>query len=201
MCVYQCGARCCWLSLPPSSANLSQDYFTNRQDRYILFSDSRKLADFFSELARTIAAVSYSVGSDESLRPALEFDHLSSTENSQRYRRIVSESVRKLLRSDENINCQSYEGSGGNGEGDTVVFPLLQMGQYGVRQEEEATARLLAGLTTGERLCLASGYFNLPPRYTEALLGAGGEVSILAASPQVLTPLLLHYIVLKMFSL
>ena len=151
----------------------------------MLFSHSTRLADYFSRVARTIADHSYSVGSDEELRPALEFDHLTSRANSVKYRRIVSDSVRNLLSSDQSINCQSNSGSGGNEEGDTAVFPLLQMGQYGIRQEEEATVRLLAGLSAGERLCIASGYFNLPPCYIQALLGAGGDVSVLAASPQV----------------
>ena len=180
------------LSLPPPSprANLSRDYFTDRQDRYVQFSDSRSLADFFSDLAETIAAHSYSVGRDAELRPALGFDHLSSTENSRKYRRMVSESVRELVRGDKNADWQSTSESGGNEEEeeeerDTAVFPLLQMGQYGVRQEEEATAALLGELAAGERLHLASGYFNLPPRYTNALLEAAGEVSVLAASPQV----------------
>ena len=168
-----------------SRANLSRDYFTNRQDRYMLFSDSTRLADYFSRVAQTIADHSYCVGSDEELRPALEFDHLTSRANSVKYRRIVSDSVRNLLRSEQSINCQSNSGSGGNEEEDTAVFPLLQMGQYGIRQEEEATVRLLAGLSAGERLCLATGYFNLPPRYIQALLGAGGDISVLAASPQV----------------
>ena len=171
-------------------ANLSHDYFTNRQDRYILFSDSKRLTDYFSDLAGTISSHSYCVAPDEELRPALDFDHLASKENSRKYRRLVSESVRNLLRSGQNVNCQSSSGSEVNEveeeEGDTAVFPLLQMGMYGIQQEEEATSRLLTGVTAGERLCLASGYFNLPLRYTRALLGAEGEVSVLAASPQVL---------------
>lgn len=70
-------------------------------------------------------------------------------------------------------------------EYDTAVFPLLQMGQYGIRQDEEVTMRLLEGVKREEKLCLASGYFNLPPQYTRSLFQAAGDISILAASPEV----------------
>ena len=96
----------------------------------------------------------------------------------------MSESVGNLLQSEGDTDWQSTQGQGG--EGDTVVFPLLQMGLYGIHQEQEVTTRLLAGLGEGERLHLASGYFNLPPQYTSALLAAAGDVSVLAASPQVI---------------
>lgn len=79
------------------------------------------------------------------------------------------------------------DSDGGSIEGgyDTVVFPLLQMGQYGIHQDEEVSTRLLEGVKRREMLCLASGYFNLPPQYTKALLQAAGDISILAASPEV----------------
>lgn len=38
-----------------SGANLSQDYFTNRQDRYVLVEDCPKLADFFEGLISNIS--------------------------------------------------------------------------------------------------------------------------------------------------
>lgn len=172
-------------------ANLSHDYFTNRQDRYILFSDSRNLTDYFSELARTIAAHSYSVSPPTSLTPTLGFDHVTSVKNSRKYTKIFSDNIKQLLKNfakndtDKPLIVDSDDGMEKRGEWDTVVFPLLQMGQYGIRQEEEVTATLLERLRAEERLHLASGYFNLPPRYTQALLEAAGCVSILAASPQV----------------
>jgi CDP-diacylglycerol--glycerol-3-phosphate 3-phosphatidyltransferase len=170
-------------SLLLSGANLSEDYFTHRQDRYIMFSDSPNLADHFAELAGTISAHSYSVKPGMSMNPELGFDHLASTRNAQKYRKILSDKISKTLAIENSDNC-SADGSDMGKGCDTAVFPLLQMGQYGIRQEEEVTTRLLEGVKREERLCLASGYFNLPPQYTRALLQAAGDISILAASPQ-----------------
>ena len=175
---------------PTARANLSQDYFTDRQDRYILFSDSHNLANYFSKLASAVATHAYSVGSDASLRPELQFDHITSTRKSQKFRKMMSAYFKEFLVNihkdgdlwSHDVSCDA-EGGGGY---DTAVFPLLQMGQYDVRQEEDVTTRLLEGVGRGERLCLASGYFNLPPQYIRALLRAAGHISILAASPQVL---------------
>lgn len=172
------------LSPPSTRANLSEDYFTDRQDRYILFSDSPNLADYFSQLVQTVSSHSYLVAPDGSLHPELGFDHLTSTKNAPKYRSILSESVKKSLMMYE-YSDQSTEETEGEGGYDTAVFPLLQMGQYGIHQDEEVSTGLLEGVKRGERLCLASGYFNLPPQYTRALLQAAGDISILAASPEV----------------
>lgn len=124
---------------------------------------------------------------DGSLHPELGFDHLTSTKNAQKYRSVLSESVKKSLMADDCSDQSTDDIDGGSIEGgyDTAVFPLLQMGQYGIHQDEEVSTRLLEGVKRGEKLCLASGYFNLPPQYTRALLQGAGDVSILAASPEV----------------
>ncbi|CAB4054809.1 pgsA [Lepeophtheirus salmonis] len=50
-----------------SGANLSDDYFTNRQDRYIIIDDCEELADFFEELIDIIADFSYEMKSNNRL--------------------------------------------------------------------------------------------------------------------------------------
>lgn len=48
-------------------ANLSESYFTNRQDRYILVEDCDSLADFFDRLVGAISSCSFAVKSDGSI--------------------------------------------------------------------------------------------------------------------------------------
>lgn len=40
-------------------ANLSNDYFTNRQDRYFLIEDCKELCDFYDELIRRVSEFSF----------------------------------------------------------------------------------------------------------------------------------------------
>lgn len=46
------------------SANLSESYFTNRQDRYIIFRNCPALADYFHRLILAVSSVSFVVDGD-----------------------------------------------------------------------------------------------------------------------------------------
>lgn len=48
-------------------ANLSDSYFTNRQDRYVLLEDCGEVADFFSELVGAVGDVSLQLQPDNSV--------------------------------------------------------------------------------------------------------------------------------------
>ena len=47
-----------------SGANLSSDYFTNRQDRYIVFDNNSQLSNYFSQLVSAISSFSYHLKSN-----------------------------------------------------------------------------------------------------------------------------------------
>lgn len=50
-----------------SRANLSDQYFTNRQDRYIVFQDCKHLCDFFDKLVSTVSSMSFLLKPDNSV--------------------------------------------------------------------------------------------------------------------------------------
>ncbi len=49
------------------SANLSETYFTNRQDRYVLVEDCKELADYYTEIISAVASCSFQLNSSGSL--------------------------------------------------------------------------------------------------------------------------------------
>lgn len=51
-----------------TSANLSDSYFTNRQDRYVFLQDSPEIADFFTELVDAIGDVSLQLQQDDTVQ-------------------------------------------------------------------------------------------------------------------------------------
>lgn len=55
------------VSLSFSRANLSDSYFTNRQDRYVLLENCREVADFFSDLVEAVGDVSLQLQPDDSV--------------------------------------------------------------------------------------------------------------------------------------
>lgn len=50
-----------------SGANLSHDYFTNRQDRYLLVDEATELADFCDRLVGTVCRFSFRLGAGDRL--------------------------------------------------------------------------------------------------------------------------------------
>lgn len=57
------------------SANLSDLYFTNRQDRYVLLQDSPEIADFFTELVDAIGDVSLQLQRDDTVQMMEGMEH------------------------------------------------------------------------------------------------------------------------------
>ena len=49
-------------------ANLSDNYFTNRQDRYVQFNNCPEICDFFSGLVKTVSRFSLSLHADNSTK-------------------------------------------------------------------------------------------------------------------------------------
>ncbi len=125
----------------------------------------------------TVALHSFKLKPDGSTQKpsAVSLDPLSSRKAARAYENSLTHAVKEL-----NSRRTDFEG-----DSDTLVYPLLQMGRYGIVEDEVVTRRLLEGLQTDERLFLASGYFNLPPQYIDAIFKGNGECAILAASPQV----------------
>ena len=187
----------------PHRANLAHDYFTNRQDRYVLFKNSPQLADYFSSLAYILCDHSFQIDADNvsHVPTATNTNPLSSLEQTTAYKQSLHNCVSELSRhtfqtnnlcsgvTDNKMNpdfswkelCSSIPGA------DTLIFPLLQMGQYGIRQDELVTRHLLSGATEGDNVHLATGYFNPPTEYVDAILTSKGHYRLLAAAPEVRT--------------
>ncbi|KAI8436065.1 hypothetical protein MSG28_004182 [Choristoneura fumiferana] len=76
-----------------------------------------------------------------------------------------------------------------NPEKDTWVFPLIQMGEYEIRQDERVTQGMLGSAPPDSLIRLATGYFNLTGEYADTLLkDCKANISLLMAHPNVLPP-------------
>ena len=165
-------------------ANLSETYFTNRQDRCIEISNSPELADFYSLLLDRVCDHSFRVGVDGALLPPpVGINPLSSQSESKQFKSSLKHSVEELI-FPSRTGCLSSTAPR-DSDCDTIVYPLVQMGQIGVRQDQIVTEKLFASLEDGSSAFLASGYFNMPPTYTDLLVTSPGGWNVLAASPEV----------------
>ncbi|CAG5135816.1 unnamed protein product [Candidula unifasciata] len=184
-----------------SGANLSADYFTNRQDRYILFNNCSQLADFFHDFVKAIMSFSLSLAPDNSLRLAPDWNIHPYKDSSLKFKMAAREKIESCLRIGEAVHSKKSPADLQNSEsggksftdeplsnsqpGDTAVYPLVQMGPFGVTHDEQMLLCLLRSSDAHDHILLASGYFNLTDYYMSVILNQSlAKFSILMASPQ-----------------
>ncbi|WAR54564.1 hypothetical protein PtB15_4B181 [Puccinia triticina] len=194
-------------------ANLSSDYFTNRQDRYVKLSEQDELSEYLSELIELTSSISYRLEADElaedgrpdglrivwpetnasrppidSRRASREFKKIAH----QMYSGFTDRWRQKLL-----LIAQSTE-QADHTQPHVSIFPTLQMSPFKIRHE---TALMIPKLidfvdqlsSTPEHHSLVhektvlnwtSGYFSLLREYKSQMLSSNAHVEIITASPQ-----------------
>lgn len=166
-----------------SGANLSQDYFTNRQDRYIMIRDQR-LSDFYSGLMQTVQEFSLRVDNANQEQVLL---HPQWTSQQMPYdgdhRSFIRAARTKVLNFCERTRDEQGKLKLGDNV-DTFVFPLLEMGQLDIHHDSVVTRRLFQNALEQSKIKLASGYFNLTEELIAAIIDhSQADCSILMAHP------------------
>uniref|UniRef100_A0A8D2PQ47 CDP-diacylglycerol--glycerol-3-phosphate 3-phosphatidyltransferase n=1 Tax=Zosterops lateralis melanops TaxID=1220523 RepID=A0A8D2PQ47_ZOSLA len=187
-----------------SGANLSDLYFTNRQDRYVLLRDSPEIADFFTELVDAIGDVSLQLQQDDTVQMMEGMVHPYQGDKVA-YCEIANRRVMEVINSartrQEQLHAKTFhssqpgsshlsqQGSQASGdlkpEPDTWIYPLIQMKPFGIQIDEMVTETLLTEAERDARIYLTTGYFNLTQAYMDLILGTRAEYRILLASPEV----------------
>lgn len=171
-----------------SGANLSNDYFTNRQDRYIMI-ENKGLANFYSNFIGKVQEFSLKVKTNGDVQlhdkwnlipyKSAQLDFAAEARDRVRnYFDNVLEKQKYLRAAEKNI-----ESGDGN---DTWIFPLIEMGQLGIHHDSLVTKKLLSNALDYSELKLATGYFNLTQNYMDTLTNeCSAKCSILMAHPNV----------------
>lgn len=166
-----------------SGANLSQDYFTNRQDRYIMIRD-KGLSDFYSGLVQTVQEFSLRVDNANqeqmtchpmwaSKQMPYDGDHSS----------FINAARTKVLKFCEKTRDQQGKVVPTD-DMDTFVFPLIEMGQLNLHHDSVVTRRIFQSALEHSQIKLASGYFNLTEELISSIIDyCAADCSILMAHP------------------
>lgn len=162
-----------------SGANLSKDYFTNRQDRYFLIRD-KNLCDFYSGLIQKVQNFSLRMDKHNGISCSNDWNCLPYEGNKEEFIERAGDMVEQyLINYNEEQNMHRMEGF------DTWIFPTFQMGQLGIEQDSYITDRLLAEAPEGAKLKIATGYFNLTSQYMNTLIqNTSAECEIIMAHPK-----------------
>ncbi|KAA8915085.1 hypothetical protein FN846DRAFT_924713 [Sphaerosporella brunnea] len=171
-----------------SGANLSTDYFTNRQDRYHVFSCPR-LTDYYEKIHNTICSISYRVLPGPAEVGGYVMDWPESNlapppiEEPERYKEAAALLLNPLIQPPAKGNSPT--------EAKTVVYPVGQFTpvlKSDASTEYLALSKVLAALeqetAAGSRWCFTAGYFNIQPELKELLLKSRSMGTVVTAAPE-----------------
>ncbi|KIH87934.1 CDP-diacylglycerol--glycerol-3-phosphate 3-phosphatidyltransferase [Sporothrix brasiliensis 5110] len=189
-----------------SGANLSNDYFTNRQDRYHVFS-SAELTDAYWQLQRGLASVSFRIEPTQAKEEGFNMVWPASNaapsplEAPTAFVTQATRVLKKLLEpTTENATSPllTYGVEAGEKETreapDTSVYVLAQMTQLlkpDSSTEQPALTHILKTLAapqyaTASSWTFTAGYFNPAPSLTKLLLAMSAQANntVITAAPQ-----------------
>ncbi|KAF9444461.1 CDP-diacylglycerol-glycerol-3-phosphate 3-phosphatidyltransferase [Macrolepiota fuliginosa MF-IS2] len=187
-----------------SGANLNKSYFTDRQDRYLHFKDQPLFAQYCYDFLQTAARFSFRLlpsSTPDTVTPYSDIrdGYVLQWSDADTHPHHINKKVKNALlefqssrRIASQIQLDTNEDSF-KSEQQIMIFPVIQAGQFGIR-EEEATLQLLfrhinAAAKQGPRkrplLDLTSGYFSLYQPYQKLVLGSRNvDCRIVAAGPK-----------------
>ncbi|RCH85938.1 CDP-diacylglycerol--glycerol-3-phosphate 3-phosphatidyltransferase [Rhizopus azygosporus] len=168
-----------------SGANLSTDYFVNRQDRYILFDQQPELTTYYHDLLKLVSSCSYHLvpaqNNNSKYRLELSDSMADPVKESQRYKSLVHSRLQQFLIEYQNRKVQQEDTM------DTAILPVIQMGPFCIRQDEKVTLELLNIANQQQdkwTIHLTSGYFNFTDKYKAVILKTRAFFRFLTASPE-----------------
>lgn len=181
-----------------SGANLSYDYFTNRQDRYYVIRD-KKLTDFYCGLVKKVQRFSLQLDKNDNVKLHHSWNHLPYKGSKFCFVNEARRLIRNfILDAKDEQNIEKKDGYGmccfcliqhvrfSFVFIDTWIFPLIQMGQLRIEQDAYVTDRILAEAPNKSQLYIATGYFNLTNRYMQTIIyDSQATCRLLMAHPDV----------------
>lgn len=179
-------------------ANLSNDYFTNRQDRCIVFEDCKELCDYFDDLVQTVSSFSLELQPDCTTSVSVDCPEHPYKGSKKTYIEAVKAKLQEFIEryhqlrkldsflSSHDDQChqvdngkllkpvdKSEEGVPSDqnyGQEDTWIVPTLQMFYYNLRQDEMFTSRFLESAPAASDIFLATAYFNVTAKHWDEVL-------------------------------
>ncbi|EEB93526.1 hypothetical protein MPER_07800, partial [Moniliophthora perniciosa FA553] len=180
-------------------ANLNKSYFTNRQDRYLSFTNQPILSQYCFDFLRTVSDFSYQLLPASDAKPDLGPHSFAGDGYTMFWpdfnthpHHIHKKAEKAFTNFQHSYRQRSLPESSEGGE-KAMVFPIIQAGQFNVREEEQAMDILFKhanGESSGETkieerplIDFTSGYFGLYKPYQDLVLRSQNvDVRIVAAS-------------------
>lgn len=177
-----------------SGANLSSDYFTNRQDRYYLFR-SKPFADYYFQLHQLISKLSYKViRSNNRQKFQLSWPQSNIAEEPKHSKkRFVKQATQKLssfLQASHGAQDAADVEMRSMKEHPTIVYPISQFtplfaGSHDYSTEKPTLLNVFSTITHSSiNWTFTAGYFNMFPDIMKKLIATPSKMgTVITASP------------------
>jgi len=163
-------------TLMMSGANLSEDYFTNRQDRYLVIHSTDRLAGLYHDFVRLLSRFSDIVTTE--IRPI---------ERNSALRDRLQDELHDFAASYQNDDNSSnnHQSDVSNNNYDSWIVPTFQFGELDLFHDDETISRILKGVPYNS-VDFATGYFNMPESLINLLIHDCDiqKVRVLMSSPE-----------------
>ncbi|KAG7663323.1 PGS1 [[Candida] subhashii] len=175
-----------------SGANLSQDYFTDRQDRYYLFKN-KSITDYYYRIHMAISSLSYQIVNTKQLKQGFRMSWPTSNKSCEPHmnrERFISDSSYLLEPILKQHSLGAFKEFSDHEDYDTIVYPVSQFTPLfphlqDCSTEKPAILRILAYLDSPKiKWWFTAGYFNMLPEIQERLLNGKAQGSVITASPK-----------------
>uniref|UniRef100_K3X456 CDP-diacylglycerol--glycerol-3-phosphate 3-phosphatidyltransferase n=1 Tax=Globisporangium ultimum (strain ATCC 200006 / CBS 805.95 / DAOM BR144) TaxID=431595 RepID=K3X456_GLOUD len=182
-----------------SGANLSEDYFTNRQDRYVQMADCGGLAEFYHQFVSIVTSHSFQVtlkddrkGSSsndiDSVDPmALKYELRGSSHDSgaekATMKRAFEELVSVQTHPHDSVSADFDPTVDASSTTDAWAFPTLQFTPIDVTHDQVVLTEFIEQLPPNSALRIASGYLNFPPFLDELLTRCNAHLDVILSAP------------------
>lgn len=184
-----------------SGANLSQDYFTDRQDRYYLFK-SEDLSNYYHRVQNAVSSLSYQISPSKARKEGFFLDWPTSNLASQPHlniERFISDSTRVLVpvlkSKSKDLDCEPVDEEDGKlnetekNDPVTIVYPVSSFTPLinpDQSTELQAILRMLSVLDNkNSKFVITAGYFNVHPSIRNKIIHSQSiDGKIITASPE-----------------
>ncbi|EDK47384.1 CDP-diacylglycerol-glycerol-3-phosphate 3-phosphatidyltransferase [Lodderomyces elongisporus NRRL YB-4239] len=175
-----------------SGANLSQDYFTDRQDRYYLFKN-KAITDYYYKIHNAISSISYQILHTTKLKQGFKLVWPTTNPTCEPHlnqQRFISDTSHLLLPLLKQHELKSFDEHRNHLDFDTVVYavsqftPLFPLNQD-LSTEKPAVLRLLSYLDSPKiKWWFTAGYFNMLSEIQDRLINGQARGKVITASPK-----------------
>ncbi|KAI9917795.1 hypothetical protein PsorP6_012465 [Peronosclerospora sorghi] len=164
-----------------SGANLSADYFTNRQDRYVQLGQCGGLARFYHDFVALVTRFSYKVKLASNVLTEYELVPPHRAHDSTHARVAMKRELDHLLSPDKHKH-ELHDPH--DPLIDTWAFPTVQFSPISMHHDKQVVRTLVTNVPRGSKLQVASGYLNFPPFLSTLLQHCPAELDVIAAAPR-----------------